>query len=64
MGDSSSAFDRLDRLEEKIQKDEATAAAYEDMAGVDNDLDERLASLGSTSAADKLAALKAKNAGS
>jgi phage shock protein A len=63
LDDSSNAFARLDRLEEKIKKDEAVATAYEDMAGVDDDLDSQLDALSSSSVDDKLAALKAQSAG-
>lgn len=63
IGESGNAFAKLERLEGVVSQGEAEAQAYGDMgADPDADLEDRFAKLGSTSAADRLAALKAKKA--
>lgn len=61
IGESGNAFAKLERLEDVVKQSEAEAQAYGDLGtGTDDDLEDRFAKLGSSSAADKLAALKAK----
>lgn len=62
-GDGGDAFATLERFSESVERDEAQAQAYDDLAntGGDADLDKELASLSSDTSVDAdLAALKAK----
>lgn len=59
--DSSSTVSMLERMREKVEKQEALSEAYADMADDNKSVDEELDSaLSNTSTSDSLAALKAK----
>ena len=62
--DNSSTVSTLNRMKEKVDKEEAMAEAYGDIAdenkSVDDEIDETLNSSGSGSQSDELADLKAK----
>lgn len=61
MGSSDSAFAKMERFKERVESNEAEANAYDELSGdPDEDLEAEFAALGSASAADKLAELKAK----
>jgi phage shock protein A len=64
--DGSSALEKFNRMEEKIERKEAEAAAFSEIAGVDNELDDTFAQLETDSKVDaELARLMAEmNAGS
>ncbi|GAB5466123.1 MAG: PspA/IM30 family protein [Candidatus Kapaibacteriales bacterium] len=56
-GTGSDSFSKFDRLEEKIEKTEAEADAFGELAG-DSDLDSEFKKLNSSSAADEMERLK------
>lgn len=59
--DSSSAFSKLDKMEEKIESKEAQAEAFSDLAGTANSADDPFAELEANSAVDdELARLMAE----
>ena len=59
VGNADNAFATLSQFEESVQREEATAQAYEDMSGSPNaDLEKEFASLDATNVDDELAALK------
>ncbi|MEM7550197.1 MAG: PspA/IM30 family protein [Bacteroidota bacterium] len=63
VGDADNAFAALNEFEDTVEKEEAKAAAFEEMAatgGMDAELEEEFAELNSTSVDDELAALKAE----
>lgn len=60
-GGTDSAFSKLERFKGRVESNEAEADAWDDLSGSpDEDLEAEFASLGSASANDKLAAMKAK----
>ena len=64
--DGNSALEKFNRMEEKIERKEAEAAAFSEIAGVDNELDDTFAQLETDSKVDsELARLMAEmNGGS
>ncbi len=59
--DGSSAMEKFNRMEEKIERKEAEAAAFTEIAGVDNELDDTFAQLETDSKVDsELARLMAE----
>jgi len=59
--DSSSTINMLEKMKEKVEKEEALAEAYGDMADGNKNLDEEINSvLSNSTGSDALAALKAK----
>ena len=58
--DSSSAFSKLDKMEEKIEAKEAQADAFSDLAGTANTGSDPFAELEANSAVDELARLMAE----
>jgi phage shock protein A len=59
--DGSSALEKFNRMEEKIERKEAEAAAFSEIAGVDNEMDETFAQLETDSKVDaELARLMAE----
>lgn len=65
VGNADNAFSALNRFEETVAKEEATAKAFDDLAsaGKDEDLEAQFASLGGNSVDAELAALKAERQG-
>ncbi len=60
-GVGSDAFSKFDKLEQKVEKTEAEAEAFAQLAGENTSLDDEFKALGaSTAANDELAALKAQ----
>jgi len=64
VGSADNAFAALNRFEQTVSKEEATAKAFDQLAsaGKDDDLEAEFAKLGSHSVDDQLAALKAERA--
>ena len=64
VGSADNAFSQLNRFEESVSKEEATAKAFDQLAsaGKDDDLEAQFAALGGHSVDDELAALKAERA--
>ena len=64
--DSSSTVSMLEKMKEKVAKEEALAESYGEIANeaksVDDEIDAALRKSGATASSDKLAALKAKMA--
>jgi phage shock protein A len=62
VGNADNAFAALNRFEESVSKEEATAKAFDQLASVgkDDDLEAQFAQLGGHSVDDELAALKAE----
>ena len=62
VGNADNAFAQLNRFEESVSKEEATAKAFDDLAatGKDEDLEKQFAQLGGHGVDDELAALKAE----
>jgi phage shock protein A len=62
VGNADNAFSQLNRFEESVSKEEATAKAFDQLAsaGKDDDLEAQFAALGGHSVDDELAALKAE----
>jgi phage shock protein A len=62
MGNADNAFSQLNRFEQSVAKEEATAKAFDQLAsaGKDDDLEAQFAQLGSHSVDSDLAALKAE----
>ena len=59
--DSTSAFTKLDKMEQKVNAKEAEAQAFTEMAGENTSLEDEFAALEQTSAVDdELAKLKAE----
>ena len=60
VGNADNAFAALNRFEETVSKEEATAQAFNDLAsaGKDDDLEKQFAALGTHGVDDELAALK------
>jgi phage shock protein A len=65
VGNADNAFAALNRFEETVSKEEATAQAFDQLAstGKDDDLEKQFAELGNHSVDAELAALKAERAG-
>ena len=65
VGSADNAFAALNRFEETVSKEEATAKAFDELAstGKDDDLEKQFAQLGGHSVDAELAALKAERAG-
>src|SRR5215468_11013968 len=65
VGSADNAFAALNRFEETVSKEEATAKAFDDLAsaGKDDDLEKQFAQLGTGNVDSELAALKAERAG-
>jgi phage shock protein A len=65
VGNADNAFAALNRFEETVSKEEATAQAFDQLAstGKDDDLEKQFAQLGNHSVDAELAALKAERAG-
>jgi phage shock protein A len=65
VGNADNAFAQLNRFEQNVAKEEATAKAFDQLAsaGKDDDLEAEFAKLGSHSVDDELAALKAERSG-
>jgi phage shock protein A len=65
VGAADNAFAALNRFEESVSKEEATAKAFDQLAsaGKDDDLEAQFAQLGSGSVDDELAALKLERGG-
>jgi phage shock protein A len=65
VGSADNAFAQLNRFEQNVTKEEATAKAFDQLAsaGTDDDLEKQFASLGTHSVDNELAALKAERAG-
>jgi phage shock protein A len=65
VGSADNAFAALNRFEQTVAKEEATAKAFDQLAsaGKDDDLEAEFAKLGSHSVDDQLAALKAERSG-
>jgi len=61
VGNADNAFAQLNRFEQSVSKEEATAKAFDQLAsaGKDDDLEAQFAQLGGHSVEDELAALKA-----
>jgi len=64
VGNADNAFAALNRFEQSVSKEEATAQAFDQLAsaGKDEDLEAEFAKLGSHGVDDQLAALKAERA--
>jgi phage shock protein A len=64
VGNADNAFAQLNRFEQTVAKEEATAKAFDQLAstGKDDDLEAEFAKLGAHSVDDQLAALKAERA--
>ena len=64
VGSADNAFAQLNRFEESVSKEEATAKAFDQLAsaGKDDDLEAQFAQLGSHSVDAELEALKARTA--
>jgi len=64
VGNADNAFAQLNRFEQTVAKEEATAKAFDQLAsaGKDDDLEAEFAKLGGHSVDDQLAALKAERA--
>jgi phage shock protein A len=62
VGNADNAFAQLNRFEQTVAKEEATAQAFDQLAntGTDNDLEKEFAKLGTHGVDDQLAALKAE----
>jgi phage shock protein A len=62
VGSADNAFSQLNRFEQTVTKEEATAKAFDQLAnaGTDNDLEKEFAQLGTHSVDNELAALKAE----
>src|SRR5262245_23288956 len=65
VGSADNAFAQLNRFEESVSKEEATAKAFDQLAsaGKDDDLEAQFAALGGKSMEDELAQLKLERAG-
>ena len=65
VGSADNAFSALNRFEETVSKEEATAKAFDQLAsaGKDEDLEAQFAALGSGGVDSELAALKAERKG-
>src|SRR5689334_21321145 len=65
VGSADNAFAQLNRFEQTVSKEEATAKAFDQLAsaGKDEDLEAQFAALGSHSVDDELAALKLERQG-
>jgi phage shock protein A len=65
VGSADNAFSALNRFEQTVAKEEATAKAFDQLAtaGKDDDLEAEFAKLGGHSVDDELAALKAERSG-
>src|SRR3954449_5773610 len=65
VGSADNAFSQLNRFEESVAKEEATAKAFDQLAsaGKDDDLEKEFAALGGHSVDDELAALKLERQG-
>jgi len=65
VGSADNAFAALNRFEETVSKEEATAKAFDELAstGKDDDLEKQFAELGGHGVDAELAALKAERAG-
>ena len=65
VGSADNAFSALNRFEESVAKEEATAKAFDELgsAGTDNDLEKQFAQLGSHGVDAELAALKQERQG-
>lgn len=59
-GVGTDAFSKFDKMEEKVEKLEAEATAYEQLAGENTSLDDQFKELEASSVDDDLLALKAK----
>src|SRR5215467_3707522 len=64
VGNADNAFAQLNRFEQTVSKEEATAKAFDQLAsaGKDDNLEAEFAKLGTNSVDDQLAALKAERA--
>ena len=62
VGSADNAFAQLNRFEQTVSKEEATAKAFDQLAsaGTDNDLEKEFAQLGTHGVDSELAALKAE----
>ena len=65
VGSADNAFAQLNRFEQTVSKEEATAKAFDQLAsaGKDDDLEAQFAALGSHSVDDELTALKIERQG-
>src|SRR4029077_9797851 len=65
VGSADNAFAALNRFEQSVSKEEATAKAFDQLAsaGKDDDLEKQFAALGTGNVDSELAALKAERAG-
>jgi phage shock protein A len=65
VGSADNAFAQLNRFEQTVSKEEATAKAFDQLAsaGTDIDLEKEFAQLGTHSVDNELAALKAERLG-
>jgi phage shock protein A len=65
VGSADNAFAQLNRFEQSVAKEEATAKAFDQLAsaGKDDDLEKQFAALGTGNVDSELAALKAERAG-
>src|SRR5215467_14656308 len=65
VGSADNAFAALNRFEQTVSKEEATAKAFDQLAsaGKDDDLEKQFAQLGGHSVDDELASLKAERSG-
>jgi phage shock protein A len=65
VGSADNAFAQLNRFEESVSKEEATAKAFDQLAsaGKDDDLEAQFAALGGRSMEDELAQLKLERGG-
>jgi len=65
VGSADNAFAQLNRFEQTVSKEEATAKAFDQLAsaGKDDDLEAQFAALGSHGVEDELAALKLERQG-
>jgi phage shock protein A len=65
VGSADNAFAQLNRFEQSVSKEEATAKAFDQLAsaGKDDDLEKQFAQLGTGNVDSELAALKAERAG-
>jgi len=65
VGSADNAFSQLNRFEESVAKEEATAKAFDELAsaGKDDDLEKQFAALGNHGVDAELAALKAERSG-
>ena len=62
VGSANNAFSQLNRFEQTVSREEATAKAFDQLAsaGTDNDLEKEFAQLGTHGVDSELAALKAE----